>query len=94
MSVWAGQNRGNPPAARFHDLLEQIKVEFNNQHERAETNDAQRMSYLCALDMFPPLLKALLTMSHPTVANQIHEVDSIRRKLWELEQAQVQIKKQ
>jgi hypothetical protein len=27
-----------------------------------------------------------------TVANQIHEMDAIRRKLWELEQAQVGMK--
>ena len=28
------------------------------------------------------------------VAQQIHEMDSIRRKLWDLEQNQIQIKKQ
>ena len=45
MSGWLpGQSRGNPPVARFNELLDQIKLEFNNQHERAESNDQSRKS--------------------------------------------------
>ncbi|KAF2666359.1 WD40 repeat-like protein [Microthyrium microscopicum] len=69
MSAWSTQqNRGNPPAARFNELLDQLKLEFNNQHERAENNDSQ-------------------------LANQMHEMENIRRKLWELEQQQTAMKK-
>jgi hypothetical protein len=42
MSMWSAQNRGNPPLARFGELLEQLKTEFSTQHERAETHDGQR----------------------------------------------------
>jgi hypothetical protein len=42
MSMWSAQNRGNPPLARFGELLEQLKSEFATQHERAETHDGQR----------------------------------------------------
>jgi hypothetical protein len=41
MSAWGTQSRGQPPAARFNELLDQLKMEFNSQHERAEGNDQQ-----------------------------------------------------
>jgi hypothetical protein len=36
----------------------------------------------------------MLTHCLSIVTQQIHEMDSIRRKLWDLEQTQLQIKKQ
>ena len=50
MSMWSAQNRGNPPLARFGELLEQLKSEFATQHERAETHDGQ-----CAFPSTPAL---------------------------------------
>jgi hypothetical protein len=41
MSVWGTQGRSNPPAARFNELLDQLKMEFTSQHDRAEGNDQQ-----------------------------------------------------
>lgn len=41
MSQWGAPGRSNPPAARFNELLEQLKMEYGSQHDRAENNEQQ-----------------------------------------------------
>jgi hypothetical protein len=82
--MWNNQNSGPPGGGRFQGLLDQIRSEYNVQFERAEAHDQQ--GKFC-IDV------SCCDTNGIIANNQVHEIQTIQRKLWEFEQAQAAMKK-
>lgn len=84
------------PNNRLNELLEQLRQEFDNQSRTAGDYEHQGMRprHQGSPGTEPSLPFAPIVLTNSQVAGQVQEMEQIRAKIYQLEQAQIKIKQE